>query len=110
MSTDLTTERQALARRFRALADEKRLQIVELLRGGERCVCELVDALQVPQPLLSFHLKTLRQAGLVIDRRSGRWVHYRLNARAVAELTELLGRVEACDVCGEVKSSRSCCH
>ncbi len=109
MSTDVTTDRETLARRFRALADEKRLQIVELLRGGERCVCELVDALQVAQPLLSFHLKTLKQAGLVIDRRSGRWVHYRLNAHAVAELTELLGRVEECQVCGEVKSSKSCC-
>ncbi len=110
MSTRLATDRPALARRFRALADEKRLQIVELLRGGERCVCELVDALRVPQPLLSFHLKTLKQAGLVIDRRAGRWVHYRLNAHAVAELTELLGRVEECEVCGEVKASRSCCH
>ena len=110
MSTELATDRQRLARRFRALADEKRLQIVELLRGGERCVCELVDELQVAQPLLSFHLKTLKQAGLVIDRRAGRWVHYRLNARAVAELTELLGRVEECGVCGEVKASRSCCR
>lgn len=110
MFYDTSAERQLLAQRFRALADEKRLQIVELLRGGERCVCDLVDALQVAQPLLSFHLKTLKRAGLVVDRRTGRWVHYRLNAHAVAELRELLGTVQECELCGEVKSSTSCCR
>ncbi len=110
MTSRTSLDRQLLARRFRALADEKRLQIVELLRGGELCVCDLVDALQVAQPLLSFHLKTLKQAGLVIDRRTGRWVHYRLNAHALADLTELLGTVQECEVCHEVKASTSCCH
>ncbi len=103
-------DRARLARRFRALADEKRLHIVELLRGGELCVCDLVGALQVAQPLLSFHLKTLEQAGLVMDRRAGRWVHYRLNAHALGELRELLGTVQECEVCGEVKASTSCCR
>ncbi len=97
-----------MARRFRALADEKRLQIVELLLDGELCVCDLVDALQVAQPLLSFHLKTLKQAGLVLDRRAGRWVHYRLNPHVFAEIGALLSRVEECPLCGEVKASSAC--
>ena len=108
MPTDVKAERTTLARRFRALADEKRLQIVELLLAGELCVCDLVDALQVAQPLLSFHLKTLKQAGLVLDRRAGRWVHYRLNPHAFDELKALLARAEECPLCGEVKSSSAC--
>jgi ArsR family transcriptional regulator len=109
MATRTQADHAAMARRFRALADEKRLQIVELLLEGERCVCELVAALQVAQPLLSFHLKTLKQAGLVLDRRAGRWVHYRLNPRVFGEMGALLGRAEECPVCGEVKSSSACC-
>ncbi len=110
MATKVQPDREAIARRFRALADDKRLQIVDLLLGGEQCVCDLVDALQIAQPLLSFHLKTLKQAGLVLDRRAGRWVHYRLNPRAFAEMGAVLSRAEECPVCGEVKSSSGCCR
>ncbi|HEU0054123.1 MAG TPA: metalloregulator ArsR/SmtB family transcription factor [Longimicrobium sp.] len=76
---------------LRALADEKRLRILELLRGGERCVCDLTDVMATGQSLLSFHLRTLKEAGLVSDRREGRWVHYSLNPDAFAELEEILG-------------------
>jgi len=64
------------ARLFHALSDETRLAVLELLRGGERCVCELQDALDAAQSRLSFHLKVLKDAGLVTDRREGRWTHY----------------------------------
>lgn len=70
---------------FQALSDEKRLRILSLLTEGERCVCELTDALDVGQSLLSFHLKTLRDAGLVADRRDGRWVYYSIAPDALAE-------------------------
>ena len=66
------------ARLFHALSDETRLAVLELLRGGERCVCELQDALGAAQSRLSFHLKVLREAGLVTDRREGRWAYYAL--------------------------------
>lgn len=59
-----------------ALSDETRLAILELLRDGERCVCELTDALGAAQPRLSFHLRVLKDAGLVSDRRDGRWIYY----------------------------------
>ena len=68
------------ARVFHALSDETRLAIVELLRGGERCVCDLQDALDAAQSRLSFHLKVLREAGLVRDRKEGRWSYYTLDA------------------------------
>ena len=80
-----------LARRFQALSDETRLEIVRLLSGGERCVCELQTALDAAQSRLSYHLKTLKEAGLVVDRPDGRWVHYSLNREALEELREVLG-------------------
>src|SRR5258708_38606169 len=66
------------ARRFHALSDETRLEIVRLLSHGERCVCELQDVLDAAQSRLSFHLKTLKDAGVVTDRRGGRWVFHAL--------------------------------
>ena len=76
---------------FHALSDETRLEIVQRLRGGERCVCDLTDLLEAAQSRLSFHLKVLKEAGLVSDRREGRWIHYSLNREAFAEVQGLLG-------------------
>ncbi len=88
-------ERRRLARCLHALSDETRLKILERLAGGERCVCELVAVLGAAQPRLSFHLKTLKQAGLVTDRPDGRWVYYALQAEAIEEARELLERLAA---------------
>jgi ArsR family transcriptional regulator, arsenate/arsenite/antimonite-responsive transcriptional repressor len=89
---DTTTARPELAiQRFKALGDGMRLRILSQLAGGEHCVCDLMDALDAGQSLLSFHLRTLKDAGLVTDRRAGRWVHYSINAEALAEMEELLG-------------------
>lgn len=84
-----------MAQRFRALADEKRIRILDLLRSGERCVCELNDDLEVGQSLLSFHLRTLKEAGLVSDRRDGRWVHYSLAPETLSELEAALVSLRA---------------
>jgi ArsR family transcriptional regulator, arsenate/arsenite/antimonite-responsive transcriptional repressor len=83
-----TTERAA--RLFQALSDQTRLSILDRLRHGERCVCELTDALDAAQSRLSFHLKVLKDAGLVTDRREGRWMYYTLNPDALAEIGELV--------------------
>jgi ArsR family transcriptional regulator len=63
---------------FKALADATRLRILGLLLTGEICVCDLHEALKIPQPKASRHLAYLRRAGLVETRREGLWVHYRL--------------------------------
>lgn len=63
---------------FRAFSDWNRLRIVNLLRGGELCVCDLVDVLGLPQPVASKHLAYLRRAKLVASRREGLWVYYQL--------------------------------
>ena len=76
---------------FHALSDETRLEIVQRLRGGEKCVCDLTDLLDAAQSRLSFHIKVLKDAGLITDRRAGRWIHYSLNREAFSELQGLLG-------------------
>jgi len=80
---------------FQALADENRLRVVNALRDGERCVCELQASLDLAQSLLSHHLKALREAGLVRDRREGRWVHYALVPEALAAASAWFGELGA---------------
>jgi ArsR family transcriptional regulator, arsenate/arsenite/antimonite-responsive transcriptional repressor len=82
------------SRRFQALSDETRLRIVQLLARGECCVCDLQVAVGAYQSRLSFHLRKLKDAGLVTDRREGRWVYYALQAGALAEMRSFLGGVE----------------
>lgn len=86
-----------LAARFQALSDAKRLRILELLAAGEQCVCDLTEALGVGQSLLSFHLKSLKEAGLVESRRDGRWVHYSLDRDGLEGLRDRLEELTAGD-------------
>jgi ArsR family transcriptional regulator len=78
LATSTPHELAATARLFHALSDETRLSLLQMLRGGERCVCELQDQLDAAQSRLSFHLKVLKDAGLVRDRKDGRWSYYSL--------------------------------
>jgi ArsR family transcriptional regulator len=89
MATPVALDTDHAARLFHALSDETRLSILERLRRGERCVCELTDALAAAQSRLSFHLRVLKEAGLVADRREGRWMYYTLNAEKLAEVADL---------------------
>ncbi|MDH4132701.1 MAG: metalloregulator ArsR/SmtB family transcription factor [Gemmatimonadota bacterium] len=82
-----------LAQVFHALSDETRLCLVVMLGQGERCVCDLTAALDTGQSRLSFHLKTLKDAGLVRDRRDGRWVFYSLVPGALDGLEAALAGV-----------------
>jgi ArsR family transcriptional regulator len=75
---------------FHALSDETRLEILDHLKEGEQCVCDLTDALKSAQSRLSFHLKVLKDAGLIEDRREGRWIYYSVNREALRELEELV--------------------
>jgi ArsR family transcriptional regulator len=74
----------------RALSDDTRIRILEALVGKETCVCELVDRLDVAQPLLSHHLKTLREAGLVRAEKRGRWMFYSIDADALEQTAAAL--------------------
>ncbi len=90
MTTAAPSDLLRSARVFHALSDETRLAIVERLRGGERCVCDLQDLLDVAQSRLSFHLKTLKEAGLVTDRKDGRWSYYTLVPDALTEAHDIV--------------------
>lgn len=80
---------------LKALADENRLRIVQMLAGGERCVCELATALDASDALVSHHLKQLREAGLVKTRRIGRWLHCSLEPAAFEALAARFGALAA---------------
>jgi len=106
MTTTLPEITQA-ARVFHALSDETRLEIVRLLSHGERCVCELQQVLEAAQSRLSFHLKTLKDAGLVSDRRDGRWVYYALNRDALDQIAEFAAAVKPGKHAGSC--AQACC-
>ncbi|MDP2183681.1 MAG: metalloregulator ArsR/SmtB family transcription factor [Actinomycetota bacterium] len=98
---------------LKALADENRLRIVELLADGEKCICEIAAALDASDALASHHVKQLREAGIVRTRRVGRWLHCSLEPEALTRLAgsfaNLAGRAGAaaagtgcaCDAPGE---------
>jgi ArsR family transcriptional regulator len=83
---------------FSALADRTRLRLLNLMRGGEVCVCYFVEILGETQPKISRHLAYLRRAGIVHARRDGKWIHYRIarpdDANAAAVLDTTLAVIE----------------
>ncbi len=89
MATAAALDLDRAAQLFGALSDPTRLAVMDMLRDGERCVCELQDELGAAQSRLSFHLRVLKDAGLVTDRREGRWSYYTIVPQAVAELHSL---------------------
>jgi len=94
MSSSTALDPTLLLQRFQSVAEGTRLRLVQLLAGGERCVCELQDDLGgAAQSRLSFHLKKLKGAGVVADRREGRWVYYTLVPEALEEMREFLSGV-----------------
>ena len=112
MATTARTAPPDLARAetlFHALSDATRLSILSMLRDGERCVCELQDELDAAQSRLSFHLKVLKDAGLVADRREGRWSHYRIVPGALADVHDLAVAMQPRHGELPVLKSGSCC-
>ena len=90
------------AKLFKAFGDEKRLCILELLRDGEKCACELIDRLDMPQSTLSYHMKILCETGVVEGREDGKWTYYSISNRggqnAAAMLLELTATKLGCQI------------
>ena len=118
MATNETAGLDRVLELFQAIAEPTRLDIVRRLTTGERCVCDLQDDLDAAQSRLSFHLKKLKDAGVISDRREGRWVYYSLVPEALEQMRAFLGEVK--DECcawdpraGQLvalrDTSRSCC-
>ncbi len=81
------------AKMLKAIAEPKRLKIVDMLSCGELCACKILEAFHVTQPTLSHDMKLLVEAGLVKDRRSGKNIYYSLNEEAIVELQEILSQI-----------------
>jgi len=86
MTTASRPDTATIALWFHALSDEARVQIVEMLSHKERCVCELEQVLGIAQSRLSFHLKVLKEAGLIGDRKEGRWMFYGLQRETLDQI------------------------
>ncbi len=83
------------ARVFRAFCDVHRLQIIELLRSGEKCTCKLIEDLDIGQSSISYHMKVLVESGIVESRQEGKWTHYKISDTGSAEAMELLKDITA---------------
>lgn len=75
---------------FKALADETRLKIFTMLSDEELCACHILESFNITQPTLSYHMKILTDSGLVIGKRDGAWMKYRLNRERIDELKEII--------------------
>lgn len=96
---------------FKALSDETRLKILDMLCCGERCACDLLASLQITQPTLSYHMKLLTECGLVTGRRDGPWMRYTLNRKKISDVSQflkLLTTAKAPCVCDGVKRDLNC--
>lgn len=106
----MTTAQQdltAAARVFHALSDETRLAVVVRLRDGERCVCELMNQVDAAQSRLSFHLKVLKEAGIVDCRREGRWAYYWLKPESFEEVIDAVKALSPSRA-GKLAAARCC--
>lgn len=93
----METTYEEKAKIFKALSDERRLRILELLRSGEKCTCTLTDEVNMPQSSLSYHMKILCEAGIVTGREDGKWTHYQISKKGSEKVLALLKDTIAID-------------
>ena len=109
MASSAAVDLSRAAQLFHALSDETRLGILEKLRGGEQCVCDLQDDLDAAQSRLSFHLRVLKDAGVVSDRKEGRWSYYSIVPDALAEVHDLAVAMQPSKLRILARSNGRCC-
>ena len=102
----MESDYQSQARVFKALCDETRLKVLEMLRGGEKCACKLLENLDCGQSGLSYHMKVLLESGIVTSRQQCKWTYYSICPEGapaavtlVQQLTTLSGDPDECDCC-----------
>ena len=99
-------DNKRMASMFKAVSDENRIRILELLRDGERCACSILDEMRITQPTLSHHMKILCDAGIVKGRKEGKWMHYAVSEQGLEEMREYLNSFEHP---ADVAAKKSCC-
>ena len=84
------TSEQEIALVFKALGDENRIRILKALHDGEKCACRLLEELSITQPTLSHHMKILCEAGIVTERKDGKWMRYTISCEGVCRVRNLM--------------------
>ena len=103
----MATVYEERAKVFKALCDERRQRILELLHTGEKCACVLTEEMGMPQSSLSYHMKILCDSGIVISREEGKWTHYRISQQGSEKAIQLLKEITA--VTENHDGCRNCC-
>ena len=103
----MATAYEERAKVFKALCDERRQRILELLHSGEKCACVLIDEMDMPQSSLSYHMKILCDSGIVTSREEGKWTHYQISKQCSEKAIELLKEITA--VTGNGDGCKNCC-
>ena len=92
---------------FKAFCDENRLHILQLLIGGEKCACSILDEMKITQPTLSHHMKILCDSGVVVGRKEGKWMHYSISPEGSATAVKYLKELTKI-TCSD--ADKSCCE
>lgn len=85
-------DNKEIATMFKAFCDENRIQILEMLREGEKCACHILEKMQITQPTLSHHMKILCDAGVVVGRKEGKWMHYSISESGLENVMKYLNQ------------------
>ena len=85
-------DNKEIATMFKAFCDENRIQILEMLREGEKCACHILEEMQITQPTLSHHMKILCDAGVVVGRKEGKWMHYSISETGLENVMKYLNQ------------------
>ena len=95
-----------MATMFKAFCDENRLRILQMLQNGERCACHLLEEMQITQPTLSHHMKILCDAGVVVGRKEGKWMHYSISDEGIETVRQYLEQIGKAS---NTVNEKSCC-
>lgn len=90
----------------KALGDEKRINIIQMLTKGELCACNLLEAFNITQPTLSHHMKILSECKLVNSRKTGKWTYYSINNSQFAEFKNYIEKI----ICLKEEIKTYCCN
>ncbi len=83
---------------FKALCDEKRLNIIELLKTGEKCACDIADIINIKQNALSYHMKILVESKIVNAQQDGKWMRYNLDEKGIERAKEVLSKITTTNI------------
>ena len=100
-------DEKKIAAMFKAFCDENRIRILRLLLSGEKCACKLLEELSISQPTLSHHMKILCDSGIVLGRKEGKWMHYRISMEGVQLAREYL---DGLTVAQNLDEEKPCCE